>query len=167
MWSVSCLGRQPPQQTRLSERWEDGWNLVTWTLECLLWCWDWTVLEVQIWSHWITFFSVFVHPCHCRPSYSNERALMLDWKINWMDIKEGLNPAVNVWALGCQDNTADSALKPLQAFCLWVVFMTGSIFHLGLDRAARVTVAVNLTLICLLFVWCVQGRRSSRSDFSP
>lgn len=113
------------------------------------------------------FFSVFVHPCQCRPSYSNEKALMHDWRINWMDIKRGLNPAVNVWALGCQDNTADSALKPLKAFCLWVVFMTGTIFHLGLDRAARVTVAVNLALICLLFVWCVQRGRCSRSDFSP
>lgn len=101
------------------------------------------------------------------PSYSNEKALMLDWKINWMDIKEGLNPAVNIWALGCWDYTADSALKPLKAFCVWVVFMTGAIFHLGLDRATRVTVAVNLTLICLRFVWCVQRGRSSRSGFSP
>lgn len=92
---------------------------------------------------------------------------MLDWRINWMDIKEGLSPAVNVWALRCQDNTADSTLKPLNAFCLWVVFMTGAIFHLSLDRAARMAVAVNLTLICLLFIWGVQRGRCSRSDFSP
>lgn len=56
--------------------------------------------------------------------------------------------------------TADSSLKPLKAFCVWAVFPAGAIFYLGLDRAAHVTAAVNLTLICLLF--CRVQRGSSR-----
>lgn len=112
----SVISRLTRQQTRLREWWKDGKSLVMWTLECLLEWWDWTVMEVQIWSRSNPFFSVFVHPCHCRPLYSNEKALMIDWKINWMGIKRGLNPAVNVWALACQDNTADSVLNPWRHF---------------------------------------------------
>lgn len=117
MWSVFWLGGQPPPWAADTADWTMGWNLVTWTLECLLW-WDWTVMEDQIWSHFITFFQ-----CVCA-SFSL-LALIFKWKSfdAWlknkgMNIKEGLNPAVNVWALGCRDNTADSALKATKAFCL-------------------------------------------------
>lgn len=37
------------------------------------------------------------------------------------------------------------------------VFTAGAIFYLGLDRAALVTVAVNLTLICLLLSVVFRG----------
>lgn len=146
------------------EGWMKSGHVDTWALALMMRLDGDVGPDMKPFNHF--FSSVFVHPCHCRPSDSNEKALMLDWKINWMDIKEGLNPTVNVWALGCQDYTADSGLKPLKAFCLWILFMTGTIFHLCLDGAARVTVAANLTLICLLFVSCVQKGRSSRSDFS-
>lgn len=154
MWSVYWLGHQPPHWAadtaeRTMGRWMKFGHVDAWVLALMMRLDGDGGPNMKPFNH---FF--FQHVCASLSlsAFRKEKVLMLDWKINWMDIKEGLNPTVNVWALGCQDNTADSALKPLKTFCLCILFVTGTIFHLGLHRAPCVTVAVKLTLICLLFV---------------
>lgn len=99
---VKCSLAQPEwAETQLSERSKDGWNLLTWKPESSLWWWGWTVMEAQMRSHLITFYSVFVHPCHCWPSHSNEKVSGAWLKENKLDGRKGrIKPRCEPWMSG-------------------------------------------------------------------
>lgn len=101
-WYMSHQLERSNNMPKIStQRSKDGGNLLTWKPEPSLWWWDWTVMEAQIRSHLITFFSVLVHPCHCWPSYSNEKVSDAWLKENKLDgRKGGIKPRCEPWMSG-------------------------------------------------------------------